>query len=165
MSTFQQWLWEREACPEAREWVEALPPEEAWDICEEPDWLLWYANEVTPQVTVPEALDLLHRFSILIASRAEKAAGMRAETARRFASTSYLTVTIMERIYNSHRPAPISLREVMDHLHTVAHSFVKAMDDMNHPESGLIKRLMVNEINTTIRFPGVPEGVLEGEES
>ena len=31
------------ACPEAREWVGEKTAKEAWEQCERPDWLLWWA--------------------------------------------------------------------------------------------------------------------------
>lgn len=35
-----------DACSEAREWVrsQSKTPEECWNTCQRPDWLLWLAN-------------------------------------------------------------------------------------------------------------------------
>lgn len=55
--SFQDWLREHEACTAAKEWVGTRTAEEAYEACEKPYWLAWFAAHTNaPKSVLVDAL-------------------------------------------------------------------------------------------------------------
>jgi hypothetical protein len=46
MKNFKKYLKDLDACQPAIKWVGDKTPQEAWEICERSDWMLWFLDEI-----------------------------------------------------------------------------------------------------------------------